>query len=55
MPSYKYGTIPTDIGIAKITNAVLTGESVNWTRICVGDGSGSEYVPEPTQTNCRKY
>lgn len=44
------GSIPTKAGVAEITNSLLTGEDVKWTKIAVGDGNGSQYTPSETQT-----
>lgn len=53
MPTKEYGTILTKVGNAGITNAMLTGEKVNWSRICVGDGNGYDYTPDANQTELR--
>ncbi|HGM3604443.1 TPA: phage tail protein, partial [Clostridioides difficile] len=38
-----YYTILTDIGKAKIANASLVGEKVDFAKIQLGDGGGNEY------------
>ncbi|HFL2584419.1 TPA: phage tail protein [Clostridioides difficile] len=45
-----YYTILTDIGKAKIANASLIGEKVDFVKIQLGDGGGNEYNPTEEQT-----
>ncbi|MER0321520.1 phage tail protein [Clostridioides difficile] len=45
-----YYTILTNIGKAKIANASLVGEKVDFAKIQLGDGAGSEYNPTEEQT-----
>ncbi|MBH7955085.1 phage tail protein [Clostridioides difficile] len=45
-----YYTILTDIGKAKIANASLVGEKVDFAKIQLGDGGGNEYNPTEEQT-----
>ncbi|VFC53144.1 phage tail fiber protein [Clostridioides difficile] len=45
-----YYTILTNIGKAKIANASLVGEKVDFVKIQLGDGGGSEYNPTEEQT-----
>ncbi|EGT4785136.1 phage tail protein [Clostridioides difficile] len=45
-----YYTILTDIGKAKIANASIVGEKVDFARIQLGDGGGNEYNPTEEQT-----
>lgn len=45
-----YGTIITAVGKAKITAAILNGTKVNITHAAVGDGGGSYYMPNESQT-----
>ncbi|MCW0597529.1 phage tail protein [Clostridioides difficile] len=45
-----YYTILTDIGKAKIANASLVGEKVDFVKIQLGDGGGNEYNPTEEQT-----
>ncbi|MFV0481350.1 MAG: phage tail protein [Campylobacteraceae bacterium] len=47
-------TILTNVGKAKIANAIVTGNMVNITHFAVGDGNGSAYVPVQTQTALKK-
>lgn len=49
MPEKQYGTILTQAGNAAIVNALLTGDKVNWTHICVGDGGGYDTIPDSNQ------
>lgn len=42
----KYRAILTEAGLNKLASATLSGESVNFTEMAVGDGGGT--VPEPT-------
>lgn len=51
--SRKYKTIVTDIGKAKIANAVLNGTKVNIITAAVGDGGGSYYVPSAEMTELK--
>lgn len=53
MPDKEFGTILTNAGNAAITNAMLTGEKVNWSKICVGDGGGYDYIPDAGQQTLR--
>lgn len=43
-------TLLTNIGLAKITNAQLLGEVVQWTQMAVGDGNGNPTTPTTAQT-----
>ncbi|HFL3680573.1 TPA: phage tail protein [Clostridioides difficile] len=45
-----YYTILTNIGKAKIANASLVGEKVDFFKIQLGDGGGNEYNPTEEQT-----
>lgn len=45
-----YYTILTNIGKAKIANASLVGEKVDFVKIQLGDGGGNEYNPTEEQT-----
>ncbi|HBF5829136.1 TPA: phage tail protein [Clostridioides difficile] len=45
-----YYTILTDIGKAKIANASIVGEKVDFVKIQLGDGGGNEYNPTEEQT-----
>ncbi|MGO0903547.1 phage tail protein [Clostridioides difficile] len=45
-----YYTILTNIGKAKIANASIVGEKVDFAKIQLGDGAGSEYNPTEEQT-----
>lgn len=45
-----YYAIVTDIGKAKIAEAVQTGTRINLNRIVLGDGNGKEVTPVATQT-----
>ena len=49
MPTFK--TILTDIGLAKISNAVALGQTVNLTKMAIGDGGGDSVEPKQTQVN----
>ncbi|HID1226706.1 phage tail protein [Clostridioides difficile] len=46
----QYFTLVTDIGKAAIANASITGEKVDFAKIKVGDGGGSSYTPNESQT-----
>ena len=46
----QYGTIITNIGLAKITNAQITQDTVDLLHIALGDGDGAYYVPSQSQT-----
>lgn len=45
-----YYTILTNVGKAKIANASLVGEKVDFVKIQLGDGGGNEYNPTEEQT-----
>lgn len=47
------GTIVTKAGLADIATASFMHEQCNWTKMAVGDGGGSQYVPTDTQTELR--
>ena len=49
----KYKTLVTDIGHAKIANAVLNGEKVNITTAVIGDGGGADYKPTGDMTKIK--
>ncbi|HGS8850603.1 phage tail protein [Clostridioides difficile] len=49
-----YYTILTDIGKAKIANASLVGEKVDFVKIQLGDGGGNEYNPTEEQTALKR-
>ena len=51
--SETFYTILTTVGQAKIANAQVTGQKVNLTEIAVGDGGGSYYNPDQTQTSLK--
>lgn len=46
----KYYSVVTDIGNARMTEALANGTKVIITEIAVGDGSGEFYQPEPSAT-----
>ncbi|MEK3935917.1 phage tail protein [Sporosarcina sp. FSL W7-1349] len=50
----QYGTIITNIGLAKITNAQITQDTVDLLHIALGDGNGAYYVPSQNQTTLKK-
>ena len=50
MAEQQYFTLVTDIGKAAIANASVTGEKVDFAKIKVGDGGGSSYTPNESQT-----
>ncbi|HBH3610322.1 TPA: phage tail protein [Clostridioides difficile] len=50
MTEQQYFTLVTDIGKAAIANASITGEKVDFAKIKVGDGGGSSYTPNESQT-----
>ncbi|HBG1564154.1 TPA: phage tail protein [Clostridioides difficile] len=50
MTEQQYFTLITDIGKAAIANASITGEKVDFAKIKVGDGGGSSYTPNESQT-----
>lgn len=45
-----YYTLLTNIGQAKIANAIALGQTVAWTNMAVGDGNGNPTAPSETQT-----
>lgn len=45
----QYGTVVTDIGAAKLTEAAFEGRKVNITHAAVGDGGGAYYKPTTDQ------
>ncbi|EIS9734118.1 TPA: phage tail protein [Clostridioides difficile] len=49
-----YYTILTNIGKAKIANASIVGEKVDFARIQLGDGGGVEYNPTEDQTALKR-
>lgn len=53
MADQTYFTHVTDIGVARITNAVLVGGAVELTHYAVGDGGGAYYRPTPQMTTLK--
>ena len=45
-----YYTLLTDVGLAKLMNAVALDQDVDWTEMAVGDGNGNPTTPTQTQT-----
>ena len=45
-----YYTLLTNIGLAKLMNAVALGQNVEWSEMAVGDGNGNPTTPTQTQT-----
>lgn len=45
-----YYTLLTNIGLAKLANAVALGQAVQWTEMAVGDGNGNPTTPTQAQT-----
>lgn len=50
MAQAQYGTLITNIGLAKIANAQVTQSKVGLENIALGDGNGAHYVPTQNQT-----
>lgn len=50
MAQAQYGTLITNIGLAKIANAQITQSKVGLECIALGDGNGAHYVPTTNQT-----
>ncbi|WP_324730220.1 phage tail protein [Lysinibacillus fusiformis] len=50
MVQAQYGTLITNIGLAKIANAQVTQSKVGLENIALGDGNGAHYVPTQNQT-----
>lgn len=46
----EFFTILTDIGLAKVTNAIALGQTVSLTEMAVGDGNGNPTTPTQDQT-----
>lgn len=46
----KFYTLLTDIGLAKVANAQITQEKIDFVEMAVGDGGGSYYNPSSAQT-----
>lgn len=46
----EFYTILTNIGKGKLANAQVTGETVNLVQMALGDGNGSYYEPQESQT-----
>lgn len=47
----KYGTIATKLGLVKIENAALLGRKLNITEVKYGDGGGTTYQPNESQSS----
>lgn len=54
MSSSKYYTILTNIGKAKIANAIAYGRRVELTTFALGDGDGAPYDPDESQTALKR-
>lgn len=50
----KYYTVITDIGQAKIANSIYSGKKLDITLLKLGDGNGSPYNPESSQTDVKR-
>lgn len=50
MAQAQYGTLITNIGLAKIANAQVSQSKVGLENIALGDGNGAHYVPTQNQT-----
>uniref|UniRef100_UPI002079F9E4 phage tail protein n=1 Tax=Clostridium sp. VAP51 TaxID=2949978 RepID=UPI002079F9E4 len=50
----KYYTVVTDIGQAKIANSIYSDKKVDLTFLKLGDGNGSDYKPDSSQTDVKK-
>ncbi|MEC1180363.1 phage tail protein [Metasolibacillus meyeri] len=46
----QYGTIITEVGLAKIANAQVTQQKIGLEYIALGDGNGAHYVPKQNQS-----
>ncbi|HBF5456095.1 TPA: phage tail protein [Clostridioides difficile] len=53
MAQTQYYTLLTEIGKAAIANATALGTIVDFTKIKVGDGGGSAYIPTENQTELK--
>lgn len=49
----KYYTILTNIGKQKISNAILVNGKLNFFKMLIGDGGGSNYEPDVSQTSLK--
>ena len=54
MASTKYYTILTQIGQAKIANALAYGRQLQLTKFALGDGAGASYDPDESQTSLKR-
>lgn len=50
----QFGTVITSIGLAKITNAQITQETVGIKHMVLGDGNGAYYTLSQSQTSLRR-
>lgn len=50
----QFGTVITNIGLAKITNAQITQETVGIQHMVLGDGNGGYYTLSQSQTSLRR-
>ena len=48
MPTY--ASVLTEIGQAQLINSQVTGQSLTWSKMAVGDGNGAEITPSSTAT-----
>ena len=49
----KFYSILTEIGQAKVANAIAIGNKINFAKMKVGDGGGSYYDPTENQTELK--
>ena len=49
----RYYTVVTDYGNSEVLKAVMEERKINITEIAVGDGDGSYYIPDTSQTNLK--
>ncbi len=49
----KYGTIVTNVGLTKLNNAALLGETLTIAKVKFGDSNGAEYTPGSSATDLK--
>ena len=54
MAEQLYCTVVTDVGSAKIAQAIQSGDPYMIVNAAVGDGGGAYYMPTPAQTELRR-
>ena len=53
MPDINYTSVPTAIGLTKLTNAAILKKPLNLTTVKLGDSNGVEYTPDGSESGLK--